>query len=239
MKLRCLIVDDEPLARQGLAGYVEKVDFLELVTQTGDPTEALGLLARHPVDLLLLDIHMPHLSGIDLLKSLPDPPLVILTTAYPSYALEGYQLDVLDYLVKPITFPRFLKAVNKARQQHQLRQQAQPSPPDQAEHFFIKVEHQYEKIRLDEIRYVEGMQNYVAIHTDRGRFLTLLTMKAVEAELPGPRFLRVHKSYLVATARVDTVQRHELRIGDQAIPIGRSYRDQVIDDIVLRRLMGR
>ena len=238
MTLQCLIVDDEPLARQGLAGYVAQVDFLTLAGETGDPTEALGMLARLPVDLLLLDIHMPRLSGIDLLKSLPDPPLVILTTAYPSYALEGYQLDVLDYLVKPITFPRFLKAVNKARQQHQLRQ-GTPAPRPAADHFFIKVEQQYEKIRLDEIRYVEGMQNYVAIHTDRGRFLTLLTMKAMEEELPAPRFLRVHKSFLVATSRVDTVQRHELRIGSHAIPIGRSYRDQVMSDIVLGRLMGR
>jgi len=237
--LNCLIVDDEPLAREGIADYVSRTPFLGEVGRCADAEAALAVLEAGEVDLMLLDIHMPGLTGLDLLKSLRQPPLVILTTAYPSYALEGYALDVLDYLVKPITYPRFLQAAQKAREQFQLRQQARgPVNEPQKDHFFVKVDHRYEKIRLAEIRYVEGLQNYVALHTTRGRFITLMTLKKLEEALPTKDFLRIHKSYLVSLPQVDAVAGNEVFVGEDRLPVGRAYREEV-QRVVQERLMGR
>lgn len=226
--LNCLIIDDEPLAREGLAGYVNDINFLKLI---GTAEDALSADLTE-VDLLLLDIEMPKISGIDFLKSLQNPPMVILTTAYPSYALEGYQLDVLDYLLKPITFQRFLKAAQKAREFHALHAKSQPSE----EYFFVKVEHKYEKIVLSEIQFVEGMQNYVTIHTTTGSHMTLLTLKSVEERLPPERFMRVHRSYVVAKDKVERMEGNELFIGEARVPVSRGLRDAVVSEIIEKRL---
>lgn len=226
--LNCLIIDDEPLAREGLAGYVNDINFLKLI---GTAEDALSADLTE-VDLLLLDIEMPKISGIEFLKSLKKPPMVILTTAYPSYALEGYQLDVLDYLLKPITFQRFLKAAQKAREFHALHAKSQPSE----EYFFVKVEHKYEKIVLSEIQFVEGMQNYVTIHTTTGSHMTLLTLKSVEERLPPERFMRVHRSYVVAKDKVERMEGNELFIGEARVPVSRGLRDTVVSEIIEKRL---
>ncbi len=249
MKINCLVIDDEPLAREGLAGYVADLDFLHLMGQCESPLEAGTLLDTQKVDLIFLDVQMPKLNGIDFLKTLRHPPLVILTTAYPQYALEGYQLDVLDYLLKPITFDRFYQAANKAKTQWQLQQQARPSaapppndsasPPVADDHFFIKVEHKYERIAVRDIRWVEAMQNYVVIHTEQEKYMTLVTLKSVEERLPTERFIRPHKSYLVAQDKITSVEGNQIFVGQQVIPISRHYREAVIETLINRKLLKR
>ena len=249
MKINCLVIDDEPLAREGLAGYVADLDFLHLVGQCESPLEAGTLLDTQKVDLIFLDVQMPKLNGIDFLKTLRRPPLVVLTTAYPQYALEGYQLDVLDYLLKPITFDRFYQAANKAKVQWQLQQQARTSvvappsdsPPSPAtdDYFFIKVEHKYERIAVRDIRWVEAMQNYVVIHTTQNKYMTLVTLKSVEERLPAERFIRPHKSYLVAKDKITSVEGNQIFVGQQIIPISRHYREAVIETLINQKLLKR
>lgn len=225
--MRTLIVDDEPLARAGLQDYVDQLDFLALVGTAADGLQALDLLNTLSVDLLLLDIEMPQLGGLDLLRSLSKPPLVIVTTAYEQFALEGFKLAVLDYLVKPITFPRFLKACLRAREQYELRQVSPPLASNQErkelDSIFVKAEGRLERIRFTELLYVESMQNYVQLHTERGRFTVLQPLKELREQLPGSQFLQVHRSFIVQLAKVDTVDGHRLLIDNQAIPVSRSY----------------
>ncbi|MEL7341085.1 MAG: LytTR family DNA-binding domain-containing protein [Bacteroidota bacterium] len=236
--MKTLIIDDEPLAREGLAEYVKQIAFLELHGLCESPMEAIGPLASGEVDLMLLDIQMPGITGLDFLKSLENPPITIFTTAYPSYALEGYQLDVLDYLVKPITFQRFLKAANKAHKQWQLEQNVPRRDRTADDHFFIKVESQYEKIRYEEILFVEALQNYVCLYTPERRYTTLLTMKAVEEALPNAQFMRVHRSYIVALDKIDTLKGYELLVGEHKVPVSRSHREAVHQKVVQDRLLG-
>src|SRR5882757_4163557 len=181
--INCVIIDDEPLAREGIASYVREVDFLNLSGVCENPLELLPLIDRQAADLVFLDIQMPKMNGIEFLKILQKPPMVIITTAYPSYALEGFQLNVLDYLLKPITFERFFKSANKAKDYHQLI--TKPANPelaktDDTDHFFIKCGSKYEKIHFADILYVQGMQNYVTIYTQKGKYITLLNLKNLE-----------------------------------------------------------
>ncbi|WKN45704.1 LytR/AlgR family response regulator transcription factor [Tunicatimonas pelagia] len=250
MKINCLVVDDEPLAREGLAGYVQDLDFLNLVGECESPLEAGTMLDQHSVDLIFLDVQMPKINGIDFLKTIRQPPLVILTTAYPQYALEGYQLDVLDYLLKPITFDRFYRAANKAKAQWQLQQRANnpvpvtvPSPSSSTEaendYFFVKVDQKYEKIAVDGIHYVEAMQNYVMIHTEQHKYMTLVTLKSVAERLPSERFIQTHKSYLVAKDKITSVEGNQIFIGQQIIPISRHYRESVMEALINQKLLRR
>lgn len=240
MKLNCAIIDDEPLAREGLASYVREVDFLNLVGTCGNPLELITLLDRQPVDLIFLDIQMPKMNGIDFLKITPKPPMVVITTAYPSYALEGFQLNVLDYLLKPITFDRFFKSANKAKEYHRLLTQSAPASPQKpetgADYFFIKCGTKYEKIYLADILFVEGLQNYVTLFTSKGKYITLLNMKSLEQNLLSPSFIRVHKSYLVATSKIDGIEGNEIFIQSHRIPISRNYRDQVLNEVLSDKL---
>ncbi len=240
MSLRTLIIDDEPLAREGLADYVRQIDFLKLSGLAEDPIAALSVMDKEPVDLLLLDIQMPRLNGLDFLRTLEQPPLVILTTAYPSFALEGYQLAVLDYLVKPITFQRFFQAALRAKRQHQLLQkenstEAAPTAPD---HFFVKADGKVEKITFRELQYAESMQNYTHLYTDRGRFTVLLPLKQIEAELPDADFCRVHKSFLANLRRVSGIDGHQLIIGENSIPVSRHRWAEVEKRVLGDRLLG-
>jgi len=236
--INCIITDDEPLAREGLAQYVTDIDFLNLQGIAEHPLETLAIMQDKPVDLLFLDIQMPKLNGLDFLKSLDHPPLVIITTAYPSFALEGYQLDVLDYLVKPITFQRFLKACIKAKKQFELIQ-SKPKPssilPSQTtakEHFFIKCDGKIERIRFDELLYVESMQNYVSLQTERGKFTTLLTLKHTLAELPTETFMQIHKSFIINLEKVQTLGDGHIKIKERLIPISRSRLAEVTKRIL-------
>ena len=222
--INCLIIDDEPLAREGLAGYVGDIDFLKIKGLAENPLEALAIMETHSIDLLFLDIQMPKINGLDFLKSLDQAPLVIITTAYPSFALEGYQLDVLDYLVKPITFQRFLKASIKAKKQFELLQGvATPSPiATSKKHFFIKCDGKMERILFEELLYVESMQNYVSLQTITRKFTALMTLKNTLEKLPKATFLQVHKSFIINVQKVQSVGDGHVQIKDRLIPISRS-----------------
>ncbi|HEY4206748.1 MAG TPA: LytTR family DNA-binding domain-containing protein [Puia sp.] len=227
MSIRCIIVDDEPLAREGMELLVKEVGFLDLRASCSNAIEANRVLAEQPIDLIFLDIQMPRIRGIDFLKSLENRPLVIITTAYPHYALEGYELNVLDYLLKPITTERFLKAVNRARE---------AVLPENF--FFIKTNNGYEKILHQEILYIEASQNYSIIHTPRGKFMTLTALRTIEEQLPSTRFMRVHKSYIVAIDKIQALSGNELTIDKQKVPFGKHYRDllmKIIDSRLIRK----
>lgn len=240
MPIHCVIIDDEPLARECITNYVREIDFLELTGTGSNPVELERTLNEQPVDLIFLDIQMPLLNGVDYLRMTPKRPMVILTTAYPHYALEGFQLDVLDYLVKPITFDRFFKAATKARDYHRLKS----LPPDKegipntdnAEYFFIKCDYTYEKINCRDILYVEAVQNYVTLYTNQRKYMTLLSLKNMEDKLDPISFIRVHKSYLVATAHIQAIENNELVLTIARIPISRSYRDEVMKRVLNGKL---
>jgi two-component system LytT family response regulator len=250
--INCVIVDDEPLAREGMASYVKEVDFLQLVATCENPVELIKILDAHPVDLIFLDVQTPVMNGIDFLKIARKPPMVIITTAFPSYALESFQLDVLDYLLKPITFDRFFKAVNKAKDYHQLiSRPASPGPglqkADQGAagklqgdgYFFIKCGNKYEKIHFSDILYIQGRQNYVTICTDKGNYLTLLYLKNLEENLDEASFIRVHKSFIVSIGKIESIDGNEVLMQSYRIPISRNYREQVIERVVNSKLWAK
>lgn len=223
--IRCLVVDDEPLALDILTDYIAKVPFLQLVNATTSAFEALGQVQEGLVDLVFLDVQMPELTGIQFIKIINGKCDVILTTAYQQYALDGYELDIVDYLLKPIAFDRFYKAVQKV--QHE---KAQPKPepvPVQNSHdfIFVKTEHKIQKIYLDDILYIEGLKDYISIFTSTERVITLQNMKKMEEVLPAGRFIRVHKSYILSLDKIESIERSRILIGDKVIPIGDTYRD--------------
>jgi len=241
--INCVIVDDEPLAREGIANYVREVDFLHLTGTCEHPLELIKILDQNQVDLIFLDIQMPKMNGLDFLKIVKNPPMVIITTAYPSYALEGFQLNVLDYLLKPITFERFFKSANKAKDYHRLLNQSMSTDSQKieaiADYFFIKCGNKYEKIYFEDILYVEGMQNYVTIFTDKGKYLTLLNLKSLEQNLHSELFIRVHKSYIVSIRKIEGIEGNEIFIQTHRIPISRNYREQVIKQVVANKLWDK
>ncbi|MGX5819061.1 LytR/AlgR family response regulator transcription factor [Chitinophaga lutea] len=233
MNIRCLIIDDEPLARKGLREYLEDVPFLELAGECADAAKAIPLIAASAADLLFLDIRMPRMTGLALLRSLPQPPPVIFTTAYPDYAVESFELNVLDYLLKPISFERFMKAALKAQAYFDLRRQ-----PD-APYFFIKCDNRLEKIAYADILFVEALQNYVAIHTLSRKLITYLTFKAVEDYLPASHFVRVHKSYIASLDKIDAIEGNELLLGPHRIPMSRGLKDEALEKILRDRFLKR
>jgi DNA-binding LytR/AlgR family response regulator len=227
--MNCLIVEDEPLARNLLTEYVRKVPYLRLLDACSSPLAAIDLLRREPVDLLFLDIQMPEITGITLLKILQKRPLVILTTAYSEYALEGYELDVVDYLLKPVTLERFLKAVDKAAQRLGIAAVPVPAPAVPAAErmqpfVFVKDGTKLVKVRWNDILYVEGLKDYVVIHTRTQKIVTLQRLKSLETQLPADRFIRIHHSYIIALDAIDVVHKGEVQIGAALIPVSDSYR---------------
>lgn len=236
-KIRCLVVDDEELARTLLENYIGRLPHLELVGQCKDPLEAMQVLQNESVDILFLDIQMPGLTGVEFLRTLKIRPVVIFTTAYPDYALEGYTLDVIDYLLKPFSFERFVQAVNKAGEMLRLKAgNGNPAPavPEEEparDFILVKSEHKIHRIKYDDILYIESMREYVAYHTPNGRILSLNSLKSLEEELPAGRFLRIHKSYIVAMDKIDTLEGNLLHVGKEKLPIGASYREEVLGRI--------
>lgn len=227
--LNCLIVDDEELARALLANYAARLPFLRVVGQCKDPLEAIAALHEQPVDLLLLDIQMPGLTGIELLKTLHHKPAVILTTAYSQYALEGYALDVADYLLKPFSFERFAQAINKVMDRRKPEPApALPEPEPAKDYILVKSEHKVFRLKFDDIHYVESMREYVAYHTPQGRILSLYALKNLEEDLPAERFIRIHKSYIVAIQKVTALEGNMVVIGKDKLPIGASYKERVV-----------
>lgn len=222
MKMQCLIIDDEPLARKGMCEYVQDTPYLHLAGSLENALQADDFLAANPVDLILLDIRMPKLTGIEFLKNLKNPPMVIFTTAYPQYALESYDLQVMDYLVKPISPERFTRAVQKALDYFLLKQQHAPG------YFFVRCDHKQEKINFKDVLFVEAMQNYCIIHTPARKFICYITLTAVIAQLPSDRFMKVHKSFVVALEKVDGIEASMLRIDTHHIPVSRSLKAEVM-----------
>ena len=249
MMLSCVIIDDEPLARKGLREYIQDVDFLRLAGEFENPVMAIETLLHQPIDLLFLDIEMPRLTGLDFLHTLSHPPLVVFATAYPHYAVEGFNLDAVDYLVKPFSFERFLKAVIKVKARREGQAAGLPSLPpgpeppspglQPADHFFIKSENKLIKIRYDDLLFVEALRNYVVLHTVQKNYITYLTFRGVEEYLPVSSFLRVHKSFIVSLSKIDSIEGNELRIGGHTVPIGRTSREEVIGSILKGRYLKK
>jgi DNA-binding LytR/AlgR family response regulator len=239
MKMSCLIVDDEPVARKGIAEYVAEIDFLDLAGECENPVKASSILNNQQIDLIFLDIQMPKMSGIDFLKTLKNPPLVIFTTAFSQYALEGYTLDVVDYLMKPITFDRFLKAAQKAFEIHALKKLASHPREGGHDYFFVKSESKFEKLFYNEVCFVEGMQNYAVIHTRDRKLITYITMTSLDSQLPKDQFLKVHKSYIVGIRHIQAIEGNEILIGSSRIPISRNLKDEVVGQILGNKLFKR
>jgi DNA-binding LytR/AlgR family response regulator len=229
--INCLVVDDEPIAREGMMEYVRQIDYLNPVAQCKSAAEAAGLLQKNKIDLIFLDIQMPKLTGIEFIKALADPPLVIFTTAYSEYALEGFELDVVDYLLKPISFARFLKAVEKAQNFMNARNKEVSITND---FFFIKCNGKIEKIVMAEVIYIEAMANYVIIYTRQKKYITYLTFSGIEEQLPAELFVRIHKSYLVAISAIQTIDGDEVLTSSMRLPISKNYRHDVMSRIESR-----
>lgn len=238
MKLKCVIVDDEPIARKVLQEYIEEIDFLELAGQAENPLKAMSLLNANDVDILFLDINMPKINGIDFLKSSRSTTSVIITTAYSEYAVESYGLDVLDYLVKPIGFDRFLKACNKARESAGLKK-AGKVPAAADDHFFIKANNQIEKVYYDDLLYAEAMMNYVMLYTATKKLMVYVTIKGLEEQLPADRFIKVHKSFIVNVGKVQRIEGNVLHIGNEKITISQGLREKVLGEIIKDRMIKR
>jgi DNA-binding LytR/AlgR family response regulator len=231
--IRCLVVDDEPLALHILEDYISKMPFLTLIKATTNPIEALQLVQEGGIDLVFLDVQMPELTGIQFLRIANGKAKVILTTAYSQYALEGYELDVIDYLLKPIAFDRFFKSVQKAQAiiQPSAKTEIKAEPAVIQSEFlsdfiFVKTEHKIQKVYLNDILFIEGLKDYISIFTPAERIITLQNMKKMEDALPERHFIRVHKSYIVSINKIDSIERSRIFIGDKIIPVGDTYRDE-------------
>lgn len=242
MKINCIVIDDEPLARKGLKEYIADVDFLHLAGEFDNPLKAAELLSRGEVQLLFLDIQMPKITGLEFFKTLHHAPPVIFTTAFPQYALDGFELNALDYLVKPVSFDRFLKATLRAKEFYEVRQKNTAEAalaPSLPEYFFIKADNKLVKILFSEILFVEALQNYVIIHTAEKKYITYLTFKSVEEYLPAERFLKVHKSYIVSGDKIESIEGNDIRIGSHHIPVSRNLKDEVMERLLKGKFLKR
>jgi two-component system LytT family response regulator len=223
--MNCLIVDDEKPALELLEDNIRQVSFLTLAATARNATEAMVVLTEHTIDLMFLDIQMPGITGLEFLGQLRHPPLVILVTAFQQHALDGFELDVVDYLVKPVPFPRFLKAVQKAQNLFKLKQQAQLTPSKETEHVFVNANYSLVRVMICEITFIEGLKDYVRINMISGKtVITRLGLKAIEEKLNNGRFMRVHKSFIIALDKIDSIQKTQLVIQGREIPIGEGYR---------------
>lgn len=240
MNINCIVIDDEPLARKGLKEYIADVDFLDLIGEFDSPLKAADLISKGEVQLLFLDIQMPKITGLDFFKTLQNPPPVIFTTAYPQYALDGFEMNALDYLVKPISFDRFLKAALRSKEFYEVREKNQTGTPDPAaDHFFIKADNKLVKLAYDDILFAEALQNYVVIHTKDKKYITYLTFKSVEDYLPSDKFMKTHKSYIVSAAKIESIEGNIIRIGAHHIPISRNLKDEVMDKLLKGKFLKR
>jgi two-component system, LytTR family, response regulator len=235
MTLNCLIIDDEPLARNLLSDYAQKVPSLHVIATCEGPLQAIEILKTTPIDLLLLDIQMPEITGIGLLKVLQQKPMVIFTTAYSEYALDGYDLDVVDYLLKPISFERFLRAINKAHARLSPKTSAEASTKLD-DFIFVKDGTKLVKIMVNDILYVEGLKDYVTIHTTTQKVVSLQRLKSMEEQLPGALFVRIHNSYIISLRAVSMIHKNEVQIGQAFLPVGETFRKSLKEAIEKRQV---
>jgi two-component system, LytTR family, response regulator len=226
--IRCLVVDDEPLAVKLLAQYISQTPGLELVMKTTHAKQALEKSLAGDVDIIFLDIQMPELSGLEIMEIIRNDCRVVLTTAYPQYALKGFEYDAIDYLLKPITYERFLLAIEKAKERLTPGQQIMRNKPD---HIFIKSGHRIHRIDFDSIFYIESLRDYIAFHTSKGKILSLENMKDMESMLPSSVFIRIHKSYIINKPKIDFFEKWKITINGQCLPVGDTYRSKVITEL--------
>ncbi|MBA4851260.1 LytTR family DNA-binding domain-containing protein [Emticicia sp. BO119] len=238
MKIRCLVIDDEYMARLLLENYIQKLPQLELVSLCENAIEAMSMLQKEKIEVIFLDIQMSHLTGLEFLHTLQQKPVVIFTTAYSEYALEGFRLDAVDYLLKPFSFERFVQAVNKAA--HYLSFQANnkesastPIESNETRQLFVKSDGKLVKVRFDEILYIEGLKEYVSIYTPHNRIITLQSLRNLETLLPRSTFLRVHKSYIIALDKIQAIVGNQVEIHKKLIPIGATYKEILMNALQL------
>lgn len=239
MNLNCIIIDDEPIARKLLQEYIEETDFLVLAGTAENPLKATGLINKLDVDLIFLDINMPKMNGFDFLRSMNNLPMVIMTTAYGQYALDGFEMAVVDYLVKPFALERFLKAAQKALELKTLKQKKAAPEKEGADYFYVKCEGKIEKVVYDELIYIEAMANYVTLYTFHHKFVVYLTIKGILEKLPPEKFLQVHKSYIVNINSVKTIEGNMLHLGLTKITVGLNYADDVMNRLLKDRFIKR
>lgn len=235
-KLSCIIVDDEPVARKILQEFIEQVPFLDLIGKFENAMKAEEFLKTNRPDLIFLDIEMPKVSGLQMLKQNNIESMVILTTAFPKYALDGYELDIIDYLLKPFALHRFLKAVQKAKDFDEMKNQS--GIVQSPSYIYIKSEKRIEKVELNDILYAEVLGNYVTIYTERKNIIAYLTMKSLESQLPSADFVKIHQSFLVNCSKIESVEGNELKVGSKSLPISRNCRDTV-NHLINQRLLKR
>jgi len=238
MTLNCVIVDDEPIARKLLQEYIEETDFLKLVGTAENPLKAAGLIKSLQVDLIFLDINMPKMNGMEFLRSSSNLPMVIMTTAYGQYALEGFEMAVVDYLVKPFSLERFLKAAQKALELKLLKDKAGPDRQE-PEHFFVKCNGRIERVNYNDLLYIEAMANYVTLYTRKEKLMVYLTIKGILDQLPKEKFIQVHKSTIVNADKINTIEGNMLHIGDARITVSANFHDAVIKGILKDRFLKR
>lgn len=238
-KLRCLIVDDEPIAVDGLVHYISKLDFMEVIRTCSSALEAEAVLRTDPIDLMFLDINMPQLTGIEFLETLKQSPLTILTTAYSEYALEGYRLNVVDYLLKPIGFQRFFQAVSKAKEMFDSRLLLQQSQGPVASNLFVRQGDRFIHISWEDILYIEGMQNYAKLHFKDKTLTIHQTMISLEEMLPQDFFFRIHRSYLVNVSHIGSVAGNRLFVDGNELPIAAAKKEKLYQHVVFRNLISK
>lgn len=225
--IQVMIVDDEPIAQDVIKKFVEQIPDFKLVTVCDNAIEAYNMLKTHKIDLVFLDIEMPELNGMSLIKILKNPPEIIITTAYPNYAVEGFELDVTDYLLKPVSFARFLKAIEKLGKRDFVNIVSEKVQSSDENFVFVKSNNEFIKIEIKKILYIEALENYISIFTNDRKLIALTNLKKISTTLPDT-FIRVHRSYLVNFAHINSFYGNILKIGNKEIPIGRSYRDEVL-----------
>ncbi len=223
-KLSCIIIDDEPFAIESLKSLLKNCPDIEILNTFENPIDALKFIQSNNIDLIFLDIEMPELSGIDLLKKMENPPATIITSAYPQYAIQGFELDVLDYLIKPISNERLNKSILKAKEYLEVRK----NKPSEKNFLFIKCEKVIEKIFTDDILYIESLHNYVAIHTENKKYVTYNSLKNIESMLPKNKFIKIQKSYIAAINKIDSLEGYTLSIKNLKLPISRSKKEEIL-----------
>jgi len=238
--MKCIIVDDEPLAREGIELNIQDVQYLDLIGQFSNAMAANDFLAKNDVDLMFLDIQMPGITGLDFIRSLKKRPLIILTTAYPEFALEGFELDVVDYLVKPIRLQRFIKAANKAKEIFDLYQSAGSNEASVEEDFiYIKSERKYIRLFFQDIKYIKGLKDYVMIYSKKEKIMTAMNIKTINSHLPNHTFVRVSKSYIININFIDSVEIDLIHLDGEQIPLGRTYKEHFIENYIKTNLVKR
>ncbi|MCD8031551.1 MAG: LytTR family DNA-binding domain-containing protein [Bacteroides sp.] len=237
--LRCLVVDDEPVTREGIADFIAKVEFLEQVGECSSALEAMEYVNKGTIDLMFLDINMPYLSGMDFLESLDHPPLTIFTTAYSEYALDGYRLQVVDYLMKPIAFKRFYQAAVNALQLFKLRHPVEKSGNGQQDHMYIRQGDSFEKIYWPDILYLESMQNYVKLHFREDKKVIHQTLSSLEKMLPKEQFFRIHKSFLINVSHIDSIMGGRVYVSGVELPLSRHRKEELLNQVVYKNLISK